>query len=809
MAKSRKKSSPIVRGIKRSLGTFFRIIASFFMVCIITGCIVLCALTVYILDYVGTLEDIDIRNIDLNYTSIIYANDKDGNPFELSRVHGEENRIWVDIDKMPKVLIDVAIAAEDKRFMHHHGVDWQRTIASALNMFLPIYSIDSGGSTITQQLIKNATDQWAPNVERKVKEIFSALKLENKYDKTEIIEAYLNVAAFGNNTNGVQAAANLYFNKDVSELNLAECAAIVAMTKAPTKYDLFRYPEVNAERRNEYIIPTMVELGSITQAEADKAIATQVVPDRSQAPAQRTNASNTWFVDHVIEDVIAGLMQKNTGMSYADAQIMVFRGGLRIYTTVDSEMQADLETRFIDIPAIFPPIRNAIYPEASFVVLDLHGRMKAVVGSNRKKQGDRWLNYATQVPRQPGSTMKPISAYLQGIESDYITWSTLYEDSPLDEMDYATGVVKKWPVNYYEYYDPVPRTCVFAMQKSINTIPCKILKFLQSETSLYFLHDKAGMKNLVTPEENGQINDANLSAMALGGTTLGVTPLELAAAYQINGNGGTFTPPTSYYRVLDSEGNTVLEADTTAKRVITKETSSILNLMMQQVTTTAPGTGTGARLSGAAAGTPVAGKTGTSSDNKDQWFVGMTPYYIGVVWMGYAPTPQPINYIQFPTPIAWRNLMQPLHEGLPVINFEYSQNIVQRQYCLQSGDLAAGTCSSTASGWYKTSNIPPICTSHYDIKVSQQEGGSDSGSKASGAGNKVSSGSGEPGEDPDNRPDGEEPSGTDSSEKSSGSSKSSASSSSGSSRPPKSSGSSSGGKKASRSSSSRPANFWD
>lgn len=740
MSSGKKKGSSVAHGIKRGFGTFFRILASLFMVCIITGCIVMCAITVYILDYVGTLEDIDIRNIDLNYTSIIYANDKEGTPFELSRVHGEENRIWVDIEKMPKDLINVTIAAEDKRFMQHHGVDWRRTIASAANMFLPIYDIDSGGSTITQQLIKNATDQWAPNVERKVKEIFSALKLENKYEKMEIMEAYLNVAAFGNNTNGVQAAANLYFNKDVSELSLQECAAIVVMTKAPTKYDLFRHPEVNEERRNNYIFPTMVEEGLITQAEADKAMATPVVVDRSQAPAQQTNASNTWFVDHVIEDVIAGLMEKNTGMTYADAQTMLFRGGLRIYTTVDTEMQTFLEEKFIDIPGTFPPIRNAIYPESSFVVLDLHGQIKAIVGSNRKKQGNRWLNYATQVPRQPGSTMKPISAYLQGIETDYITWSTLFEDSPLDQIDYQTGVVKKWPVNYYGSYDPVPRTCTFAMQKSINTIPCKILSFLGQETSLYFLHDKVGMKNLVTPDEDKDRNDANLSAMALGGSTKGVTPLELAAAYQINGNGGTFTPPTSYYRVLDSEGNVVLEADTTAKRVITKESSSILNLMMQQVTTTPPGTGTSARLTGTAAGIPVAGKTGTSSDNKDQWFVGMTPYYIGVVWMGYAPVSQPINYIQFPTPIAWHNLMQPIHEGLPVIDFEYSQNIVQKQYCLNSGDLAAPTCGNLATGWYKVSNIPPTCTSHFDVKVSQEDDGTgDSDEESNGESSESSS----------------------------------------------------------------------
>ncbi|WP_159449044.1 transglycosylase domain-containing protein [Provencibacterium massiliense] len=728
MAKQKKKRSPAARRVRWILGTIFRALVTVFLVCVITGCIVGCVLTVYILDYVGTLEDIDIRNIDLNYTSIIYANDDEGNPYELSRIHGDENRIWVDYEQMPSYLTDVTIATEDKRFLEHHGVDWKRTAAAAINMFIPILDRQEGGSTITQQLIKNATDNWAPNVERKVKEIFSALKLEKKYSKTDIMEAYLNVASFGNNTNGVQAAANLYFNKDVSELSLVECAAIVCTTQSPTKYDLFRNPEANAERRNKYIFPTMLELGMISQEEYEQAINTEVRPERSQAPGQQTNSSNTWFVDHVIEDVIDGLMEKE-GMDYSSASSMLFRSGLHIYTTVDNDMQTYLEEVYTDLENTFPPIRNTIYPESAFIVMDLHGQIKAVVGSNRPKQGNRWLNYATQEPRQPGSTMKPISAYLQGIEQDLITWSTVIEDSPITYKDEVAGTETQWPVNYYGYYDG-NHPCVYALQRSINTIPVKLMQLIGPQVSLNFLHDKCGMKNLVTPEEDPRVNDNNLSAMAIGGTTKGVTLLELAGAYQIDANGGTYTKPTSYTRVYDRENSLLLEADTTATRVISKETSSILNLMMQQVVSTAPGTGTAARFTGDLAGMPVAGKTGTSSDNKDQWFVGITPYYIGVTWMGYAPVAQPINYIQFPTPIVWRNVMQPIHEGLPVIDFDYSQNIVQKQYCVETGDLATEDCPSQLMGWYKTTNIPDVCTEHVGVKDSEEEE-DDDGSRSS------------------------------------------------------------------------------
>lgn len=722
MAKHKKKRSPAVRRIRWIFGSIFRVIASIFMVCVITGCIVGCVLTVYILDYIGTIEDIDIKNIDMNYTSIIYANDENGEPFELSRIHGDENRIQIDRDEMPDYLFDVVVAAEDKRFWEHHGVDWYRTIGSAFKFF---FGGQQGGSTITQQLIKNATDQWAPNVERKVKEIFSALKLENQYDKMDILEAYLNVASFGPNINGVEAAANYYFNKKTSELTLEECAAIVAMTKAPSSYDLIRQPERNKERR-EYIFDTMLEMGTLTQEEHDKAVATEVVPQLGETPAQQPNALNSWFTDMVIEDVIHDLMDQHN-MSYSEAESKLYRGGLHIYTTVDNDMQQKLEELYIysqDNP-VFPAVRNAIYPESAFIVMDLHGQIKAVVGSNRAKQGNRVLNYATQEARQPGSTMKPIAAYLMGIEKDFITWSTVIEDSPIvkpgtdPEED---GTTQWWPVNYYGRYDG-DQTCIRALQRSINTIPVKILNFLGPTETLYFLHDQCGMTSLVTPEENPTYNDNNLSAMAIGGSTEGVTVRELAGAYQMNANGGTFTPTTSYYRVLDQDGEVLLEADTTPKRVISKETSSILNLMMQQVVSSAPGTGTTARFTGDLAAMPIAGKTGTSSDNRDQWFVGITPYYIGVTWMGYSPVRQEINYINFPTPIIWKEVMQPLHEGLEVKDFEYSQNIVQKQYCTESGELASEDCPSVLTGWYKNSNIPEVCTLHTGVQESEEDDG--------------------------------------------------------------------------------------
>ncbi len=724
--KKRKKRSPAARRVLWFFGTIYRIVMSFILVCIITGCICGCALVVYLLDYIGTLEDIDITNIDANYTSILYANDREGNPYELSRLHGQENRILVDFEDMPQELIDVVVAAEDKRFWKHNGVDWQRTAAATIGFFLP--GLDSrfggGGSSITQQLIKNATDQWDVSVERKVKEIFSAIKLQNTYTREQILEAYLNVAAFGHNTNGIEAAANYYFNKSTKDLNLIECATIVAITKAPTAYDPIKNPDRNKERR-EYIFDTMLEMGTLTQAERDKAVKQDVEIHLSQVPAQQPNSSNTWFEDYVIEEVIADLMSEK-GMTYSDAQALLFRGGLKIFTTVDQDMQSRLEEMYIYTESegsIFPKLSNAIYPESAFVILDHHGQIKALVGSDRAKKGNRVHSYATDEPRQPGSTMKPIAAYLQGIEKNFITWSTVVEDSPiqLPGTSFEKDGYKPWPVNYYGSYDG-NQTCVMALQRSVNTIPVKILNIIGWTDAMYFLQDKLGMSTVVTPEEDPENNDNNLAPMALGALTDGATVLELAGAYQIHANGGTYTEPTSYTLVQDSEGNTLLEADTVPKRVISKETSSIINLMMQQVVVGPRGTGTAARFTGDLAGMPVAGKTGTSQDNFDQWFVGITPYYIGVTWMGYAPKRQSINYppYPFPTPILWKNVMEQFHEGLEVKDFEYSTNIVQMQYCTLSGDLAGEGCPSTLTGWYKKDNLPDVCMEHAGVQESTE-----------------------------------------------------------------------------------------
>ncbi len=683
-------------------GNIFRIILALIMVGIITGCIVASVLTVYILRYANSDEQIRLEDAQMRYTTILYANDPATNePVELQELQTLEYRIYVPYDQIPQYMKDAAVAIEDKRFWEHHGVDWKRTFGAFVNMFIPIYPTQAGGSTITQQVIKNITGEDEVRVDRKVREIFRALKLEQNYTKEQILETYLNTIFFSNQSYGVQAAANTYFGKDVQELTLAECASIIGITNAPTAYNPLLYPE-NNKKRQEDILYAMWEQGKITDQEYEEAINEELVFQKDIA-VQRVSPVYSYFVDHVIEEVISDL-QDEYGYTYERAQQMVNSGGLRIYTTVDQSAQNWVQQYYSDAANFPQTILNEEYPQSAFVLLDTNGAIKALAGAIGEKKGMREFSRATQAYRQTGSSIKPIAAYLQAVENDIVTWSTKLEDSPI-ELD-----GKSWPVNHYgRYLGPI--TIDEAIQRSTNTIPVKLVQIVTPKRVFDFLKEKLGMESLIERTVvNGQVfTDNALFPMALGGLTEGVTPLELAGAYQIYANGGYFTKPYAYTTVKDYNGNVILEKDTTPRRVISPETATIVNKLMQRVTSGPYGTGTTARFQSIA--TTVAGKTGTTDDDKDQWFAGVTPYYVGVVWMGFDE-PERIRYTNYAPPIVFRQVMEPLHQNLPVKQFEVWGNVVEKTYCTESGDLAIDTCPSTAVGWYKESNIPSECFEH-------------------------------------------------------------------------------------------------
>lgn len=406
---------------------------------------------------------------------------------------------------------------------------------------------------------------------------------------------------------------------------------------------------------------------------------------------------------------------------------MVYSGGYRIYSTMDPKVQKSLEESYAN-PATFPALNNAEYPQTAAIVIAPDGSVKGMIGGN-EKTSNRLFNRATQSQRHPGSTMKPISAYLNAIERDLVTWSTTFIDEPLTLTE--NGKTFTWPQNYSETYTKAPMTVQYAIQQSINTVPAQIVNILTPQVCYNTLKNKFQISTL------HELDATSLSAMALGGMTTGMTLEELTGCYQIFVTGGKYVKPYTYTKVTDMEGNIVLEKDTTQVRVVSEETATVLNRLLQTVVT--QGTGAKANLKNET-GIVTAGKTGSSTgtkyingaeipiDNPDLWFIGFTPYYIGGVWMGYD-IQEEIRYSTYPTPIFWKNLMLPIHQGLEAKDFTYSENVQAMQYCIESGDLATENCPSTATGWYKETYIPSSCILHRSGGESQQEDDSNSSSR--------------------------------------------------------------------------------
>lgn len=677
------------------------VLAVFIMVSIITCCIVASILTITLLRHMKGEEPIDFEQVKLSYTTIIYTEDASGSPQEYMEIETGQDRTWLDYQDIPKYTRDALIAVEDKRFLEHRGVDWKRTTAAFLNEIFHFYGNRQGGSTLTQQVVRNLTDDKALRVDRKVREILRALQVERDYTKEQILEMYLNTAFFGNNAYGLQAASETYFGKKASELTLAESASIIGITQFPAQFDPFVHPADN-KRRQEHILSEMLAQGKIDKSTYKTAVAEHLDFQHDNTPG-RSRQTYNYFVDHLVETVIDDLRTQK-GYSYEDAENLVNRGGLRIYATVDPGLQ-DKVSAFYKDAANFPPVNNAQYPQSAFVALSPDGKILALAGGIGDKNDSRAFNRATQAKRQSGSTIKPLAAYLTAFENEMITWSTLMDDHPITIQQ--NGVDILWPVDFQGSYAGM-MTIDRALRESRNTIAVKLVEAAGPQQVFNFLQSRLGFDSLVPRREGQSHDDVNLSAMALGGMTYGVTPLEMAGGYQIYANGGYFTKPYCYTKVLDARGNALLVADTTARRVIAPETATVMNRLLQRVTMPG-GTGNGARWGDL----PVAGKTGTATSDYDQWFMGVTPYMVTATWMGYDE-PEEIGYrgLAYAPPVVFHRLAAQLHEGLPYKDFPVWGDVVQKAYCTESGGLAVSGCTATETGWYASDKLPEPCKIH-------------------------------------------------------------------------------------------------
>lgn len=673
------------------------------------------------LDHSEDVAGIDYIDLD-NYlnnqqkTTIIYAYDEDGNLFEETRLHGTENRTPVALKDISHYVKDAVIALEDKRFYDHKGVDWIRTFGV---MIKDLRGNDAqGGSTLTQQLIKNLTGENTVTLIRKYNEIKNALSLERHFQKDEILEAYLNTIYLDNGCYGVKTGAEFYFGKSVKELSLMESVILVSITNAPRKFD----PLVNFDNNHNRAVMClnyMLEQNMITQEEYDDALAEDVKfvgkmadtnnEDEDTGEEELTyrdmmqgeeSEYQSYYTDYIIDRTIADLRAKYNYTS-EEAWRKVYLGGLRIYSAVDVNIQKTMEYVYTNRVTLPMEEDGDDSLQSSMVVMDFTGRVLGMVGQLGHKSGNRVQNYAVSDPRQPGSSIKPLSAYSPAIDSGTLYWSSYFPNYGILGVNGS----KPWPTNYGGVagspndYKNFPE----AIAPSLNTIPARIVQALGVDYCYSYLRDKYHMSTLAK-------EDDDYPALAIGAMYYGTTTLDMTAAYVPFCNGGTYFVPAVYYKVEDSNGKVILERDTVGEQVLNPGTADVMIHLLRNVVTASNGTGNPYPISNQF----TFSKSGTTSDLKDKWFVGGSAYYVGATWSGfkYRKTINTGYYGSNPSAKLWKAVMDRIHEGLPYKDFEYTGDAVQRTYCRVSGNLASSICGATGVGWFRADALPPRCTTH-------------------------------------------------------------------------------------------------
>ena len=638
-------------------------------------------------------------------------------------IYGGYRSTPLEYEQIPQNIINAFVCIEDKRFFEHNGVDWKRTLGATANYFLKFRN-EFGGSTITQQLIKNVTGEDSYSLKRKIQEIFWAVDLESKMSKQEILESYLNIINLSNGCYGIGAAAEYYFSKDVSDLTLGESVAIAAITNNPSYYDLKNNPENNKKRRN-IILDEMLSQGYITDSEYREAYTKEI-----KLNIQNDNIGiNTWYVDMVLEDVINDLVAEK-GYTRERASQIIYTGGLKIYTAMDIEIQELIE-KYYSNAKNFHQSDNKEEPQSAMIIINpYNGAILGVAGAIGKKQGNRLQNYATDAQRPAGSVIKPISVYAPALENKIVTWSTVYDDTPVNFSNVSSPTqANAWPKNVTRTYRGLTNIN-YAIEQSVNTVSVKVLTDVGLDTSFDFLKNKLHINSLIESRtlENGiTITDKDYAALGLGQFNYGVSLLEMTAAYSIFVNKGIYSMPRSYYKVTDAGGNIILENEYNGEVVMSEENAIIMTKMLQNVL--ANGTAKSITLQNKI---ECAGKTGTTQDNCDRWYIGYTPYYVGGIWYGYE-YPKPLNSSTNKICIeTWDKIMTKLHQKYITENkpkgFNTSENIVSAEYCKDSGLLICESCKKDPRGdrseigyFVKGTEPKQKCKTHTLVRYDKEE----------------------------------------------------------------------------------------
>lgn len=552
---------------RRIAGTIGKVLGTLLLIGICTGAIMACYAVVYVQTIIMPQAEQSLATInlfDISLSSTMYYTDKNtGEQVEMLTLRESEDRVWVEYDQIPENLINATVAIEDKRFYKHQGVDWIRTVNGVLLMFTG--KDIQGGSTLTQQLIKNLTQNDEVTVKRKVLEIFTALEFEKTHSKEEILEWYLNYIYLGDSCNGVYTAALNYFGKELQDLTLAECASLIAITNNPSLYNPYRNPDANLYRRN-LTLDQMAdpEQGFITQEECDAAKAEPLNLKR-ETGTYREQEVFTWYEDQVINDVINDLMNE-FHLTKEIANNLLYHGGLRIETCFDPDVQAYVDAIYNDRSSLVQDSATGQEIQSAITVIDNNtGNVVALAGGIGEKELSRTWNRATDTIRPPGSSIKPLAVYAPALEMGLITPATVFDDTPIDLNGSA------WPKNSYTGFRGLT-TVYEALQNSVNTIAVKVLRdCVTPSASFQFMTERFGISSLVAARtaSNGLVEtDIDLAPLGLGGLTDGVSTYEMAAAYATFANNGIYRAPRTYLRItaVDIDGKETLLLENTNDR---------------------------------------------------------------------------------------------------------------------------------------------------------------------------------------------------------------------------------------------------
>ncbi|MFA5561258.1 MAG: transglycosylase domain-containing protein [Eubacteriales bacterium] len=627
-------------------------------------------------------------------------------PREYRRVYADENCVWAEEDELPQMLKDAFVSIEDHRFYEHDGVDWRRTAKAAFN-YLFHFDEHFGGSSITQQLVKNLSGEYEVSARRKLKEMLRALKLEKHYEKEEILTYYLNVVPMAQNCLGVGAAAAYYFDKKPLELSLAECAALAAITNAPSYYDPIRFPENNRARRN-LVLDQMRLYGKIDEAACEAA--KQETLRLAEDAAAKKHEIYDWYTEAVLTDVIRDLQEK-LHYGYETASRMVYGGGLEIYALVDSEAQGIMEAYFANEKTFYGYAAQGLPNYAMTLIDPYSGDLLATTGGIGEKTANRVLHRGNDTTAPPGSALKPLALYAPALEAKLIHYATVFTDVP-EFRQTAGGKFVKWPHNYPEIYHGLIGAHE-ALAYSKNTVAVQLYKKLGAEKVYRTLQD-LGISTLVRSAPGsggGVVSDLAPSPLALGQLSHGVTVRELSAAFAPFANGGLYRESRSYLAVYDKAGKLLLDNQTKKERRWSPETAYIMTMMLSEVVEY--GTGKPLTLKYTV---DTAGKTGTSGEDYDRWFVGYTPYLLAGVHIGHDTQNRAVGNAGKSHLQVWDEVMTRLHKkyfsAAEIRSFERPAGVVRRAYCKDSGRAPGAFCqldlrrNRTASGYFTPDNLP-------------------------------------------------------------------------------------------------------